>query len=254
VDYVQDIIDHFFRIETKTMPNRHYMSRQRDINDQMRAILIDWLVEVHAKFRCVPEVIWLCVNILDRYLETHQVAKSKLQLVGCVAMLVACKYEEIYPHDVPDFVHICDNAYTAEDILQMETTVLNALEYEITVPTAEFFIQRFVKIARGNTEMLKLSCYFAERTIQEYSFIKYRPSSIAAAALCLAIKTLNCQPGSTCNYHWNNQLEKHTRYSEKVGLNLSTFFRTIPPIFFFMDFSSVVQLFLTLFSFFPACL
>jgi hypothetical protein len=94
--------------------------------------------------------------------------------------------------------------------------MLNTLSYEITVPTAEFFIQRFVAIARGNTEMMKLTCYFAERTIQEYSFIKYRPSSIAAAALCLAIKTLNCQPGSTCNYHWTQQLEKHTRYSEKV--------------------------------------
>jgi hypothetical protein len=75
----------------------------------------------------------------------------------------------------------------------MEIMILNTLEYEITVPTAEFFIQRFVKIARGNTVMLKLTSYFAERTMQEYSFIKYRPSSIAAAALYLAIKTLNCQ-------------------------------------------------------------
>ena len=46
-----------------------------------------------------------------------QVVKSKLQLVGCVAMMIASKYEEIYPHEVQDYVHICDAAYTAEDIL-----------------------------------------------------------------------------------------------------------------------------------------
>jgi hypothetical protein len=46
---VQDIVNHSFRHETDKMPNRHYMSQQVDINSQMRAILIDWLVEVHAK-------------------------------------------------------------------------------------------------------------------------------------------------------------------------------------------------------------
>ena len=31
---------------------------QTDINDKMRAILIDWLVEVHYKFKLVPETLY----------------------------------------------------------------------------------------------------------------------------------------------------------------------------------------------------
>jgi len=45
------------------------MDRQTDINEKMRAILIDWLIEVHLKFKLVPESLYLTVNLIDRYLE-----------------------------------------------------------------------------------------------------------------------------------------------------------------------------------------
>ncbi len=90
----------------------------------MRAILIDWLVEVHLKFKLVPESLYLTVNLIDRYLEREQVNRQKLQLAGVTAMLIACKYEEIYPPIVRDFVYITDNAYTKEEILAMERRML----------------------------------------------------------------------------------------------------------------------------------
>ena len=90
----------------------------------MRSILIDWLVEVHLKFKLVPESLYLTVNLIDRYLDKEQVNRPKLQLVGVTAMLIACKYEEIYPPIVRDFVYITDNAYTKEEILEMERKML----------------------------------------------------------------------------------------------------------------------------------
>lgn len=86
----------------------------------MRSILIDWLVEVHLKFKLVPESLYLTVNLIDRFLGLEKVHRSRLQLVGVTAMLIACKYEEIYPPIVKDFVYITDNAYTKEEILDME--------------------------------------------------------------------------------------------------------------------------------------
>lgn len=83
----------------------------------MRAILIDWLVEVHLKFKLVPETLYLTVNLIDRYLEKEQVNRQKLQLVGVTSMMIASKYEEIYPPIIKDFVYITDNAYTKEEIL-----------------------------------------------------------------------------------------------------------------------------------------
>ena len=100
------------------------MDLQDDINERMRSILIDWLVEVHLKFKLVPESLYLTVNLIDRYLEKDQVHRSKLQLIGVTAMLIACKYEEIYPPIVKDFVYITDHAYTKEDILEQERKML----------------------------------------------------------------------------------------------------------------------------------
>ncbi len=107
------------------------MDKQEDVNEKMRAILIDWLVEVHLKFKLVPESLYLTVNLIDRYLEKEQVNRQRLQLVGVTAMLIACKYEEIYPPIVKDFVYITDNAYSKEEILEMERKMLQTLDFDI---------------------------------------------------------------------------------------------------------------------------
>lgn len=88
------------------------MSAQPEINDKMRAILVDWLIEVHLKFKLQAETLFITINIIDRFLEKQKVGKSRLQLVGVTALLIACKYEEIYPPEMKDFVYITDRAYT----------------------------------------------------------------------------------------------------------------------------------------------
>lgn len=42
------------------------MKKQSDINEKMRGILIDWLIEVHLKFRLLPETLFLTINTIDR--------------------------------------------------------------------------------------------------------------------------------------------------------------------------------------------
>ena len=76
----------------------------------------DWLVEVHLKFKLVPETLYLTVNIIDRYLAKTEVSRPKLQLVGVTALLIASKYEEIYPPELRDLVYICDRAYSKLEV------------------------------------------------------------------------------------------------------------------------------------------
>jgi cyclin B len=52
--------------------------------------------------------------MIDRYLEKVVVSKENLQLVGVSAMLIACKYEEIWPPLIKDYVYMCDKAYNKE--------------------------------------------------------------------------------------------------------------------------------------------
>lgn len=199
------------RAQGKHGPSASYMRNQPDINERMRAILVDWLVEVHLKFKLMPEVLPLTVNLIDRYLERRKVVRSKLQLVGVTCMLIASKYEEIYAPEIQDFVYITDRAYNKQEILRMESDVLNTLKFQCTVPTTHTFMHRFVKAARldkrGTTAML--TRYLIERTMQEYSMLKYLPSTIAAAAVHLALR-------KTGRPAWSPVLQYHTGHTAET--------------------------------------
>ncbi|MBS2600094.1 cyclin, partial [Salmonella enterica subsp. enterica serovar Typhimurium] len=91
-----------------------------EINERMRAILVDWLIQVHSKFRLLQETLFMTLAIMDRFLQNQPVSRKKLQLVAVTAMLLASKYEEMYPPAIGDFVYITDNAYTKSQIRQME--------------------------------------------------------------------------------------------------------------------------------------
>ena len=114
--YVQDMYKHFKSRESATSVRPLYMESQPHINDRMRSILVDWLVEVHLKFKLVPETLYLTINLIDRYLAEKEVSRPRLQLVGVTALLIASKYEEIYPPELRDLVYICDRAYSRNEV------------------------------------------------------------------------------------------------------------------------------------------
>ena len=130
-EYAEDIHTHMKSVETSTIPKASYMKNQNDINESMRAILVDWLVDVHLKFKLLSETLFLTVNLIDRYLSIKQIPRTKLQLIGVSAMLITTKYEEIYPPTVKDFVYITDNAYSREEVLETESEILQALDFDI---------------------------------------------------------------------------------------------------------------------------
>jgi len=185
-DYVTDIFQRLFHAEGHTRPHP-YMNLQPELNSTMRSILIDWMVEVHMKFRLLPETLYLCINILDRYLSCVSVPRKRLQLVGVTSLLVACKYEEIYPPEVKDCVYITDRAYTRSEVLETEAHIVKTLKFRMTVPTGYHFLQRFLHISKANREMKNLANFYMERMLQEYSTLSHRPSLVAAAAVVLAI-------------------------------------------------------------------
>lgn len=126
--YVNDMYVHFRQKEMNTSVRPVYMESQGHINERMRSILVDWLIEVHLKFKLVPETLYLTINLIDRYLEKHEVCRPRLQLVGVTSLLIASKYEEIYPPELRDLVYICDKAYTKQDVrVYMSCSINNIL-------------------------------------------------------------------------------------------------------------------------------
>jgi len=207
-DYVNEIYEHLFEKEHTDRLNAQFLSIQSEITDKMRAILVDWLIEVHRMFKLMPETLFLAVNIIDRYLSIRIVGRDKLQLVGITSMLIASKYEEIYAPCCGDFVYISDGAYTKDQILMMEQQMLNALQFNLLHPSPLHFLRRFSKAAGSDYTIHTLCKYLIELMLLEVKFVKFTASQIAAGAVYVARVMTDRSP---C---WTSTLEHYTTYAE----------------------------------------
>jgi len=237
-EYVHDICNLLFRNETRFLARADYMETiQTDITGEDRAMLIDRVVKVHARFCLRPETLHLTVNLIDRYLTKMPIIKQRLQLVGVVAMFIASKSEEtsieetaieeiqseISPpefqsrrsHRPPSprdwvwiYVWIVGNACTENDILVMECTMLSVLSFQIVVPTAANFFDVFEKANDCNAVHLLLARYILELGLLDLRSLQYKPSQMAAAALLLSNRVIR-------TIVWPANMVQQTRHTEQ---------------------------------------
>merc|ERR1712228_57941 len=175
-----------------------FMGAQKDLNYRMRAVLVDWLIEVHRKFKLLPSTYFLGINMLDRYLAKEQLSRKKLQLLGCTCLWIASKYHEIYAPEMDDFVYISDNAFSTDELTAMEVEVLKALSFELTVPTVMNYAERYSKVSAhylGKSREMKiisdLIMYCSEHCVVNYELAQLAPSLTGAACFvyaCLSTK------------------------------------------------------------------
>lgn len=86
-----------------------------EVTEKMRAYLVDWLAELHFKFKMWQETLYVTVGIIDRFLAlTPDLKKNDLQCLGITALHIAGKYEEIYPPELKNLLRVTDNAVTKE--------------------------------------------------------------------------------------------------------------------------------------------
>lgn len=220
-DYAHDIYNHLKATETIFQP-QDYMQRQKDINEKMRAILIDWIVDVHLKFKLVPETLFLTVNIIDRYLEKNVINRSKLQLVGVAGLFIACKYEEIYPPELKDFVYVTDKAYSKNEILIMENDILNCLGFNITTPSSLRFLELYFEILgiKFEEKLFFFSRYILELVLCDYRMLKYSTSLLAATSLFIANRIYKVLDNSKINSLTGYTDEKLKEYGKDICILL----------------------------------
>jgi len=207
-EYAPELMSKLFDEEHACMPKAGYMEDQADISGNMRAILIDWLVEVHMKYRMRPETLFLTVHIIDRYLSIRPVMRKKLQLLGVVSMSIAAKFEEIDPPKVNDFAYITDHTYTKKEIMNMEATVLVALNFQLSVPTPAHFFDRLARANGCDARHRALAQYALELALLDIRALRHPPSVLVAAALLVSNEAFGRRPA------WPAAMVYHTRRSD----------------------------------------
>ncbi|KAF2225951.1 cyclin-like protein [Elsinoe ampelina] len=203
-EYGEEIFDYMRVLEERMRPNPHYMDLQTECQWSMRAVLLDWLVQVHARFQLLPETLFLSVNYIDRFLSCKVVSLAKLQLVGATALFLAAKYEEVNCPSISEIVYMVDNGYTMDEILKAERFMLSMLAFELGWPGPMSFLRRISKADDYDLETRTLAKYFLEVTIMDERFVGCPPSSTAAAAHCLARQMLRKGDWTPAHVYYSN--------------------------------------------------
>ncbi|XP_019449290.1 PREDICTED: putative cyclin-B3-1 isoform X3 [Lupinus angustifolius] len=205
-EYIDEIYQYYWVTEAHNPALTSYTLIQTDITPHMRAILINWLIEVHFKFDLMPETLYLTVTLVDQYLSQVTINKSDMQLVGLTALLLASKYEDFWHPRVKDLISISAQSYTRDQMLGMEKLILRKLKFRLNTPTPYVFMVRFLKAAQSDKKLEHMAFFLIDLCLVEYEALAFKPSLLCASALYVARCTLQITPP------WTPLLHKHARY------------------------------------------
>ncbi|XP_062503220.1 G2/mitotic-specific cyclin-B-like [Corticium candelabrum] len=191
--YKKDILVNMLKLEQAPcyiVKENFILALQREVTPRMRTLLLDWLHAVHVRFNLLQETYNLCVDLIDRSIQTLAIAKTNFQLLGVTCMHVAAKFEEIYPPTIDDYVYVTDNTYSAQEIRKQEILVLKSLHYRISRPLAIQFLRQLS--AEGNASVVEhnMAKFLLDVSIMDQKVASCLPSQRAAAALLLAVRIL----------------------------------------------------------------
>ncbi|XP_032181378.1 G1/S-specific cyclin-E1 isoform X2 [Mustela lutreola] len=137
--------------EKTYLRDKHFMQRHPLLQPKMRAILLDWLMEVCEVYKLHRETFYLAQDFFDRYMATQQnIVKTLLQLIGISSLFIAAKLEEIYPPKLHQFAYVTDGACSGEEILSMELIIMKALKWHLSPLTIVSWLNVYMQVAYLN--------------------------------------------------------------------------------------------------------
>ena len=141
-EYLMEMYNNLIEEENNMKPLFGYMKNQTDINEKMRAILIDWIIDVHFKFKLKSDTLFLTVWLIDKYLSEKVIKRKK-------------------------------------DIINLECEILKMLKFNVTIPTSNNFYEIISNLLVFNINEFYLGKYLLEMFLLDYRSLQYKPSEIA---------------------------------------------------------------------------
>ena len=160
-----------------------YLNKHSEITPKMREVLIEWLHQVHYKFKLQSETLFLSINLLDRYLSTSGCSMHKLQLVGVVSLWLASKFEEVCYLDIKELLYLTSDTYTTAQAYELEIDILKRLEYRIWMCTSYRLAMIECFRRSCNRKQESLVEFLLEMCFMEYRMLRFSNYTVARAAV-----------------------------------------------------------------------
>jgi len=214
---------------------RSFTSHSDQIYQQCRHAVVDWVSQVGEVCGLRNLTIHAAIGFVDMLLDITPIDTSRIQLVAMACILIAAKMEEL--EDKVPRVHtltsLSGNIFSREQVLKMESWILNAFKWEVNIITPLNFLEYYLKEASlgpsemtrnthlrnyelTKTHLCKTAEFFVDLSEHHSYFREYLPSVVAAAALAAARQMLRIQPV------WTDSLQLVTAHTFENILDCMT--------------------------------
>lgn len=189
-DNQNDIYSNLLKEEQKfeAIPLYGYMDNQPYINEIMRRILVNWLIDIHYKFNLREETLYQTIWIIDAYLSKEKIDIKYLQLLGISAFFISLKENETFFPTLYTLVLLVDNAYKKEEIVEFELKILKVLDFNILAPTSYNFYKMISMAFNFDKSLFFFGKYFLDTCLIDYQMNKYPSSVIGISCVYIVMK------------------------------------------------------------------
>ncbi|XP_013014603.1 cyclin-P isoform X1 [Cavia porcellus] len=163
----------------------------RAVTPEMRALVVDWLVQVHEYLGLAGDTLYLAVHLLDSYLCTGRVRLQRLQLLGVACLFLACKMEECVLPEPASLCLLSAGSFSRAELLRAERRILSRLDFRLHHPGPLLCLGLLTALTGSRPQVMLLATYFLELSLLEAEASGWAPSLRAAAALNLAHRVLD---------------------------------------------------------------
>uniref|UniRef100_G3QGC3 Cyclin P n=1 Tax=Gorilla gorilla gorilla TaxID=9595 RepID=G3QGC3_GORGO len=163
----------------------------RAVTPEMRALVVDWLVQVHEYLGLAGDTLYLAVHLLDSYLSAGRVRLHRLQLLGVACLFVACKMEECVLPEPAFLCFLSADSFSRAELLRAERRILSRLDFRLHHPGPLLCLGLLAALAGSSPQVMLLATYFLELSLLEAEAAGWEPGRRAAAALSLAHRLLD---------------------------------------------------------------
>lgn len=179
----------FIRDFVQSVPalNTHEsFQRSQELTPSMRYILVDWLAEVAAMKMFSTHTFHVAVGVVDRFLHTNTVPRSKLQLLGVSAMVLCSRLLGMDIITIREAAWLTDNTYKYEDVVRMMGEITATLRGNLRTATSFDFAEIFNTVLSHDRKLCYLSQYICELALLQAEMAQYSPAETAASAVLLS--------------------------------------------------------------------
>ena len=194
-DYIIDILENLLLDESYYIKKKYINSdylfsiNNKELTPEIRLVSINWLIMIHHKvFKFKENTLFLCVQIIDRFLTKKILDTEKTELLILCSLILASKHEEMDYVNMTESLQLCSNKFSKEQIINMEYEILNELDFEINIPNMNDYYNIYAIIFNLSDLEKNKGLYLLNIVLVDYYMLEYPNYILSLCVIKIIIK------------------------------------------------------------------